>query len=192
MKQTNFCIRILCCNISMANIFPLTSFRVCFSSFVHFGERGLTMYTPVKMYNNVKKFLPQIHLRNQNMQNLQNMQNRQGVQNRQNRQGSQNMQNRKGVQNMQTQSVSPLNWFSDLDASASHGYGGADLTSFGTASCFSIDICPDLLLAAISAAAAAAGLLIYSAIVAAGKRKKREDNDFFSSTLDEFMKILGN
>ena len=162
------------------------------------------MYTPVKMYNNVIKYLPQIQLQNQNMQNsqslqsrqnIQSMQNRQNMQNIQSRQNMQNIQNRQNMQTMQSQSVSPASWFSDLDTSASHGSFG-DFSSFGTASCFSIDICPDLLLAAISAAAAAAGLLIYSAIVAAGKRKKRDNSNLFTSFLgssfDEFMTILGN
>ena len=42
-----------------------------------------------------------------------------------------------------------------------------------------MDICPDLILAAIAAAAAAAAFLIYNAIVAAGKRKKRSSDEGF-------------
>ena len=49
------------------------------------------------------------------------------------------------------------------------GYGG-DMPG---GSCFSIDICPDLILALITAAAAAAALGLYLLIVGAGKRRKR-------------------
>ena len=113
------------------------------------------------MYRQVEKYLPRIHLRNQNMQ---------------------------------SQSISPLSWSSDLDTSGSHGYG--DFSSFGSSSCFSIDICPDLVLGAIAAASAAAGFLIYTAIInAAARRKKRDDNTFISflleSSIGEVLKTLG-
>ena len=69
-----------------------------------------------------------------------------------------------------------LGWLTDpLQGSSSSSYG-----SYGggygldPGSCFSLDICPDLILAAIAAAAAVAAFLIYNAIVAAGRRKKRE------------------
>ena len=39
--------------------------------------------------------------------------------------------------------------------------------------CFTIDICPDLLLAGIAAAAAAAFVFLYQQITLKGKRKKR-------------------
>ena len=55
----------------------------------------------------------------------------------------------------------------------SHSGGGYEDTPSG--SCFSIDICPDLLLAALAAAAAAGFLAIFIAITMAGKRKKRSD-----------------
>ena len=41
---------------------------------------------------------------------------------------------------------------------------------------FELDICPDLLLAAIASAAAAAFALLYTAITMAGRRKRRELN----------------
>ena len=116
------------------------------------------------------------------MRNIQNMRNMHNMQN------MQNIQNMQSMQSKQSQSVSPLSWFSDLDTSENHGYG--DFSSFGSSSCFSIDICPDLVLGAITAAATAAGLLIYLAIVAAGRRKKREDNTFMSS-IRELLNILG-
>ena len=53
-----------------------------------------------------------------------------------------------------------------------HGGYGYGMGSPG-GSCFSIDICPDLILALITAAGAAAALGFYLAIVAAGKRRKR-------------------
>ena len=53
-----------------------------------------------------------------------------------------------------------------------HGGYGHDMGTPG-GSCFSIDICPDLILALITAAGAAAALGFYLAIVAAGKRRKR-------------------
>ena len=141
------------------------------------------MYGPGKMYNNVKnamRYLPQVQLNNQNMQN---------------RQGFQNMQNIRNMQNVQSQSSSSYDWLSDLDTSASHGsFGG--FSSFGTASCFSIDICPDLLLGAIAVAATGAGFLIYTAIVAAGRRRKRNSDDyfttFFSSGFEGLLTLLGS
>ena len=67
----------------------------------------------------------------------------------------------------------------DLQSSQSQMYGsfsgggyGHDMGTPG-GSCFSIDICPDLILALITAAGAAAALGFYLAIVAAGKRRKR-------------------
>ena len=53
-----------------------------------------------------------------------------------------------------------------------HGGYGHDTGTPG-GSCFSIDICPDLILALITAAGAAAALGFYLAIVAAGRRRKR-------------------
>ena len=48
--------------------------------------------------------------------------------------------------------------------------------------CFTIDICPDLLISGLTAAAAAAFYLIYMAItVKAGRRKKRSPQNFFQS-----------
>ena len=94
------------------------------------------------------------------------------------------------MQNRPAQSASPLGWFSDLSSTGSDSYGSYS-GSGGSGSCFSIDICPDLILAAIAAAAAAAAFLIYQAITVAGKRKKRDDEsseDSFLSTI--FSRII--
>ena len=49
--------------------------------------------------------------------------------------------------------------------------GGYDDTSPG--SCFSLDICPDLILAAIAAAAAAGFYLLYITVTMAGRKRKK-------------------
>ena len=75
------------------------------------------------------------------------------------------------------QSSSGLSRLTDpLQGSSSSSYGSYGGGGYGLdpGSCFSLDICPDLILAAIAAAAAVAAFLIYNAIVAAGRRKKRE------------------
>ena len=91
----------------------------------------------------------------------------------------------------QSAASSGLSWLSDplqgsSSSSSSYGsYGGGGLDP---GSCFSLDICPDLILAAIAAAAAAAAFLIYNAIVAAGKRRKRSGDsgeNFFLTFLQE-------
>ena len=65
------------------------------------------------------------------------------------------------------------------------GYGGGSPGG----SCFSIDICPDLILAAIAAAAAAAAFGLYIAITQAGRRKKRSDGSVEEeSFLDSFIR----
>ena len=68
----------------------------------------------------------------------------------------------------------------DLSNSDSHGYGSIDLglggsysSSYGSASCLTIDICPDLLFAGLAAAAAAGFAFYYISITMAGKRRKR-------------------
>ena len=68
--------------------------------------------------------------------------------------------------------------------SYSSGYGGGSPGG----SCFSIDICPDLILAAIAAAAAAAAFGLYIAITQAGRRKKRSDGSVDESFLDSFVR----
>ena len=66
------------------------------------------------------------------------------------------------------------------------GYGGGGSPG---GSCFSIDICPDLILAAIAAAAAAAAFGLYIAITQAGRRKKRSDGSVEEeSFLDSFIR----
>jgi hypothetical protein len=100
-----------------------------------------------------------------------------------------NMQNFKPVQ---AQAASPLGWFSDLTGSDSNSYGSHSGGGYGSSpgSCFSLDICPDLILAAIAAAAAAAAFLIYNAIVAAGRRRKRSDGSFEDSFLSSFFQEI--
>ena len=68
----------------------------------------------------------------------------------------------------------------DLSNADSHGYGSIDLglggsysSSYGSASCLTIDICPDLLFAGLAAAAAAGFAFYYISITMAGKRRKR-------------------
>jgi len=73
---------------------------------------------------------------------------------------------------------------SQLYGSYSSGYGGGSPGG----SCFSIDICPDLILAAIAAAAAAAAFGLYIAITQAGRRKKRSDGSVDESFLDSFVR----
>ena len=85
--------------------------------------------------------------------------------------------------------------------SSSHGsYGGGGYGS-DPGSCFSLDICPDLILAAISAAAAAAAFLIYQAITMAGRRRRKrslgqeeddeEEDGGWTGTLSDIL-WLGN
>ena len=58
-----------------------------------------------------------------------------------------------------------------MQAAASGGYGSHSGMSSGS-NCFTIDICPDLLLAAIAAAAAGAFFFIYQAITMAMRKKR--------------------
>ena len=92
-------------------------------------------------------------------------------------------------------SSSPFGWVSNIfgadqrsSGSQPHGsYGGGGST---TASCFTIDICPDLILAAIAAAGAAAAYLLYTAITA-GRRRKRSgaDTSLFLSFAERFLSL---
>ena len=73
-----------------------------------------------------------------------------------------------------------------------HGGYGHEMGSPG-GSCFSIDICPDLILALITAAGAAAALGFYLAIVAAGKRRKRslgEESPWISPLLQPLVSVM--
>ena len=84
----------------------------------------------------------------------------------------------------------------DLKNSPSHhssyGYGGGgNLGSFGSlslggsgSSCFALNICPDLLLAAVAAGGAAAVYLLYRAITVKAGRKKRDAGSSFSMGLE--------
>lgn len=60
----------------------------------------------------------------------------------------------------------------------SGGYGGGSGSD-----CFTIDICPDLLIAGIAAAAAGAFFLIYQGITMAVRRRKRSVSDTVMDSL---------
>ena len=66
----------------------------------------------------------------------------------------------------------------DLQGSSSDTYGSYG-GGYGSdpGSCFSLDICPDLILAAIALAAAVAAFVLYQTITMAGRRRKREADD---------------
>ena len=59
-----------------------------------------------------------------------------------------------------------------LFGSLSSSGGYSDMSS-GSGSCFSLDICPDIILALIAAAAAAGFYFIYITITMAGRRRRR-------------------
>ena len=100
------------------------------------------------------------------------------------------------IQGFQSQPSLASGWRGDSSASGTDQYGshsGDGYSDTPGGSCFSIDICPDLLLAALAAVAAAGFLAIYIAITMAGKRKKRSDESevtLFSSISD--ILNLGN
>ena len=78
----------------------------------------------------------------------------------------------------------------DQQASQSQQYGSFSGGGYGGSpggSCFSIDICPDLILAAIAAAAAAAAFFLYITITGAGRRRKRSDGSKEASVLDSLV-----
>ena len=77
---------------------------------------------------------------------------------------------------------------------ASHGHGSYSGGSSGS-DCFTIDICPDLLISALTAAAAVAFYLIYQAITMKAAGRKRSFHNFvqshnFNQLLDFFT--VGN
>ena len=88
-------------------------------------------------------------------------------------------------QNNQNQASSAFGLLNDMAGSNSYNHGSFSSSGIDAGSCFSIDICPDLVLALVAALAALASYLIYNAITVAGKRKKRsEEVGFFSSVAD--------
>ena len=84
----------------------------------------------------------------------------------------------------------------DLDQAEYNSHGSFS-GGGGMGSCFSIDICPDLILAAIAVAAGGAVFLIYQAITVAGRRKKRDNHNeeetfigpFFSLFLPKYLRL---
>ena len=72
-----------------------------------------------------------------------------------------------------------------LKEAASAIYGSFSGMGGGSGSCFTLEICPDLLIAGIAVAAAAAFWLIYEAITMAGaRRRKRSVSDLTSSIIN--------
>ena len=69
---------------------------------------------------------------------------------------------------------------SDLDTTGSDllgslsGGGDHGMSGSGSGSCFSLDICPDLILALIAAAAAGGFYFLYITITMAGRKRKRK------------------
>mgnify|MGYP006888804581 CR=1 FL=1 len=77
-----------------------------------------------------------------------------------------------------------------MQAAASGGYGSFSGMSSGS-NCFTIDICPDLLIAGIAAAAAAAFFLIYQGITMASRRRRRRNVDPTNASIVFDMLTLG-
>ena len=88
----------------------------------------------------------------------------------------------------QAQSADPWSR-ADLGGGEYGGHGSFSGGGGGAGSCLSIDICPDLILAAIAVAAGVAVFIIYEAIVAAGKRRRSWSQSFFSLLLPQNMKL---
>ena len=76
-----------------------------------------------------------------------------------------------------------------MQAAASGGYGS--FSGGSGSNCFTIDICPDLLLAGIAAAAAGAFFLIYQAITMAARRRKRSNLEPTNASIVFEMLTLG-
>ena len=80
---------------------------------------------------------------------------------------------------------------SQLFGSFSSG-GGYEDSGSNSGSCFSLDICPDILLALIAAAAAAGFYFLYITITMAGRRRRRREVPVECEYIyhdDEFMPI---
>ena len=100
-----------------------------------------------------------------------------------------NLLSRTTAYNYQQQQNKFKGQYNDLVGSGSNSYGDV---GGNTGSCFSIDVCPDLILAAIAAAAAGAAFVIYQAITARGKkRRKREKDDTWLTRLIMQFLYLG-
>ena len=78
---------------------------------------------------------------------------------------------------------------SDLLGSPSGG-GGYGMTDPG--SCFSLDICPDLILALIAAAAAAGFYFLYITITMAGRRKRKRKRSLCEPQTESVGQILSD
>ena len=71
--------------------------------------------------------------------------------------------------------------------SRSGGYGGG---SSSQDSCFDLEICPDLVLAAVAAFGAIAFFLLYQAITVAGRRRKRRSIQYDKPNDDDNLSAL--
>ena len=97
-------------------------------------------------------------------------------------------------------SVNSITRYGGMLAAASGGHGSYS-GGGGSDSCFTIDICPDLLIAAIAAAAAGAFYLIYTGITKASRRRRKrsfmpndddldDDSISFATDLSHFTDVL--
>ena len=84
--------------------------------------------------------------------------------------------NRRPISSGSGSDVDRTGSLSQLAGSFSSG-GGYEDSGSSSGSCFSLDICPDLILAAIALAAAVAAFVLYQTITMAGRRRKREADD---------------
>ena len=86
---------------------------------------------------------------------------------------------------------SVLSRYADLKGAGTSSYHGSfGSLGMGGTDCFTIDICPDLLLAAFAAAAAAAFWLIYTAITQnAGRRRKKRSFIDLAETIFQIGKV---
>ena len=66
--------------------------------------------------------------------------------------------------------------YPDLYHAASSSSTSSSSPSSNPGSCFSLDLCPDILLAVIAAAAAAGAYFLYITITQAGRRRRRRRN----------------
>ena len=73
--------------------------------------------------------------------------------------------------------------YSGMLAAASGGHGSYS-GGGGSDSCFTIDICPDLLIAAIAAASAGAFYLIYTGITMASARRRKRSSSYMPNDDD--------
>ena len=101
------------------------------------------------------------------------------------------------IQNMQASNINRLgaagNGLDLFGAGGGHGHrfgsfqGG--LSDAGSDSCFSINVCPDLIFAAVAAAAAVGVYYTYTAITTKGRKRRKRDTWLLSQLLPQLMSI---